>query len=152
MDSNEELAERLRDAIGHFVRTTRGQADTIAPPHASTLGYLDRDGAMSIAELAKLRGVRHQSQSRTVMELEDAGHVERRPNPVDARGFVIEITEAGRGLLNGDRGARGRWVAAAIAATLTDAERARLEDVPEILDRLTRFGAGRSRCPRTARA
>jgi DNA-binding MarR family transcriptional regulator len=145
MDSDDVLAERLRDAIGRFVRMTRDQADTLAPPHASTLGYLDRYGAMSIAQLAKLRGVRHQSMSRTVMELEDAGHVERRPNPDDARGFVIEITEAGRGLLNADRWARGRWVAAAIAAALTDAERARLEAVPEIFDRLTRFGAGRSR-------
>jgi DNA-binding MarR family transcriptional regulator len=138
MDGDDLLAERLRESVGRFVRATRAKADTLAPPHAATLGHLDRDGALSIAQLARLRGVRHQSMSTTVRELEAAGHVVRRPNPDDARGFVITITERGRAALDGERRARGLWVARAIA-TLADDERGLLEGVPAVLDRLSRF-------------
>ncbi|QKG24118.1 MarR family winged helix-turn-helix transcriptional regulator [Actinomadura verrucosospora] len=141
MTDHEHLAERLRTSIGGLVRATRTRADALPPPIAQTLGLLDRDGEASIASLAQRRRVRHQSQSRTVKDLEDLGYAARRANPHDARGRVIAITPAGRAALDRDRRARRDWLAAAIATTLAPAEQALLAELPALLDRLTAHAA-----------
>jgi DNA-binding MarR family transcriptional regulator len=137
MTANHELAERLRVSIGHFVRATRAHADSLSPPHASTLGMLDREGDLSIAAMAERRGVRHQSMSRTVVELERLGHVARRRNPADGRGFLLTLTGSGREALERDRRARRDWLSQAIHEVLDGEERAVLERVPDLLDRLS---------------
>jgi DNA-binding MarR family transcriptional regulator len=139
MTANLELAERLRVSIGHFVRTTRSHADTLSQPHAATLGLLDREGDLSIAALAERRGVRHQSMSRTVTELEQLGHLGRRRNPADGRGFLFALTPSGRLALEADRRARRDWLAQAIGEVLDGEERAVLGGVPELLDRLAAY-------------
>lgn len=139
METNDaDLAEELRQAIGRFVRVIRTGADTLPPTRADALGYLGREGPLTIAALAARRGVKHQSMSRTVSELEALGHVAREPNPADARGFVITLTPAGEAALDTDRRARRDWVAAAIGTRLTPAERQMLRAVPLLLDRLAR--------------
>ena len=80
MTDHDQLAERLRTSIGGLVRATRSEADALAPPIAQTLGLLDREGEASIASLAQRRRVRHQSQSRTVKDLENLGYAARRPD------------------------------------------------------------------------
>ncbi|MVZ99215.1 MarR family transcriptional regulator [Actinomadura sp. LD22] len=137
MTEHEHLAERLRTSIGALVRTTRSQADALAAPLAQTLGLLDRDGEASISSLARRRRVRHQSQSRTVKDLENLGYAARRPDPRDGRGRVIAITPEGRAALDRDRRARRDWLAAAIATALTPEEQDRLAELPALLDRLT---------------
>ncbi|MFD2474112.1 MarR family winged helix-turn-helix transcriptional regulator [Amycolatopsis silviterrae] len=133
------LAEQLRTSIGGFVRATRSGADALAPPLASTMGLLDRDGDSTIASLAHRRGVRHQSQSRTVKELEELGYVTRRADPLDGRGFMLALTKQGRAALDHDRGMRRDWVAQAIAALLTPKEQERLSALPRLLDRLASY-------------
>jgi DNA-binding MarR family transcriptional regulator len=142
MTNHDDLAERLRTSIAALIRTTRSHADTLPPPLAQTLGLLDRDDETSIAALAQRRRVRHQSQSRTVKELEDLGYARRRRNPDDARGVVIALTPEGRAALDHDRRARRDWLAEAIATTLTPAEQARLAELPTLLDRLTTHASG----------
>ncbi|MEU8239124.1 MarR family transcriptional regulator [Actinoplanes missouriensis] len=136
MTPDTDIAERLRQSIGHLVRVVRAQADTLPPPQAAALGALDRDGPRTIAGLAAARGVKHQSMSRTVAELEALGLVTRTPNPADRRAVLIALTEAGVARLGEDREARRRWVAGAIAARLTEEERRVLQTVPDLLDRL----------------
>lgn len=131
-----ELAEALRRSIGRLVRAVRSDADTLPPTRAAALGHLSREGPLTIAALAGRRGVRHQSMSRTVAELEALGQVRRDPNPDDARGFVITLTPAGAAALDADRAARRDWLAAAIRARLTPAEQHVLRAVPLLLDRL----------------
>ncbi|GAA0247037.1 hypothetical protein GCM10009527_049550 [Actinomadura nitritigenes] len=137
MTDHDQLAERLRTSIGGLVRATRSEADALAPPIAQTLGLLDREGEASIASLAQRRRVRHQSQSRTVKDLENLGYAARRPDPRDGRGRVIAITPEGRAALDRDRGARRDWLARAIATELTPDEQDRLAELPALLDRLT---------------
>ncbi|MEV6344422.1 MarR family transcriptional regulator [Actinoplanes sp. NPDC051851] len=132
-----DLAEELRQAIGRFVRTTRAHADTLPAAQAETLGHLDRDGAQTIAELANRRGVKHQSMSRTVGELEALAFVSRAPNPADGRGFVITLTDGGAEALATDRASRRDWVADAIATRLTPDEQRLLTAVPDLLNRLS---------------
>ncbi|MFF7330633.1 MarR family winged helix-turn-helix transcriptional regulator [Streptomyces sp. NPDC090306] len=139
MTANEELAERLRVSVGRFVRATRSHTDALPLPHSLALGFLDREGDLSIAALADRRGVRHQSMSRTIVELEELRYVERRRNPADGRGFLFTITPGGVGALEQDRQARRRWVAAGIADVLDDHERAQLEALPDLLNRLSAY-------------
>ncbi|GAA0442117.1 MarR family transcriptional regulator [Actinoplanes capillaceus] len=133
----EELAERLRQSIGRFVRTTRAGADTLPPTRAEALGVLLREGPQTIAQLAARRGVKHQSMSRTVGELEALGMVGRAASPDDGRAVVITLTEAGTAALESDRVARRRLMADAITTRLSPAEREMLNVVPLLLDRLS---------------
>jgi len=132
----EDIAEELRVAVGRFVRATRAHADTLPPARAAAMGLLGREGPRTIAWLAERHGVRHQSMSRIVGELESLGYVTRVANPSDARGFVIGLTAAGEAALDADRAARRARVATAIETRLTPAERAILQAVPALLDRL----------------
>lgn len=131
-----ELAEELRDAVGRFVRAVRAGADTLPPARATTLAHLERHGDRTIAELAAARGVRHQGMSRSVAELEALGQVRRRPNPLDGRGWVIGLTDAGRSALERDRAARRDLLADRIASQLDDEDRRLLARVPGLLRRL----------------
>lgn len=133
---DDDLAERLRTAIGVFVRATRSRADALPPARHDALAHLDRTGPCTIADLAIARGVRHQGMSRIVAELEEAGLVSRETNPRDARGWVIALTDSGRAALTTDREARRDVLAEYISDRLTDDERAVLARVPELLSKL----------------
>ncbi|MET9484963.1 MarR family transcriptional regulator [Streptomyces sp. NPDC006638] len=142
MENEEILADRLRESIGRFVRVTRAHTDSLSGPHTSTLGLLSREGDATIASLAQRRGVRHQSASRTVLELGDLGYVRRRPDPADGRAVLVALTEAGREAVEADRRARRDWMAGAIAATLDADERRQLEALPGLLDKLAAYEDG----------
>lgn len=139
MADHDELAEQLRTSIGRFVRATRSHADSLPPPLAATLGLLDREGDTTTASLAQRRGVRHQSQSRTVRDLETLGYVARREDPHDRRGFLITLTAEGIAVLDRDRRARRDWVAQALEAVLSPEEQAQLSALPDLLDRLSEY-------------
>nr|WP_269809815.1 MarR family transcriptional regulator [Kineosporia rhizophila] len=127
----------MRQSVGAFVRATRSRADTLPPSRSETLGLLARSGPQSMAELAAGRGVSHQTVSRMVTELEQLGLLGRSPNPEDARGYLIAISDRGRSALEADRQARRDRIGAAISAVLTPAERKVLAQVPGLLDRLS---------------
>lgn len=139
MVDQDHLAERLRTSIGRFVRATRSHADTLPPPLAETMGLLDREGDASTASLAQRRGVRHQSQSRTVKDLETLGHIARREDPQDRRGFLVTLTQQGLAALDRDRRARRDWVAQAIDTLLNPDEQAQLGVLTQLLDRLSDY-------------
>ena len=132
----------MRRSVGGFVRATRSRADTLPQSRSETLGLLARSGPQSMAALAAGRGVSHQTVSRMVTEMEQLGLVSREPNPGDARGFLIGISEQGLAELEADQRARGRRIGAAIGAVLTPAERKILAQVPGLLDRLSEEIAG----------
>ncbi len=132
-----ELSEELRTAIGTFVRATRSRSDSLPQSRAETLGYLERSGPQSMRELAVSRGVSHQTVSRMVRELEQLGFVSRSSNPDDARGFFINISAVGESALNADRNARRDRIGAAIAEVLSTDDRHKLQQLPEMLNRLS---------------
>ena len=80
MDDN-ALAEDLRQVIGELVRAVR-VADAMPSGQSAILGYLDRDGPQTTADLAHLRGVTHQAAAKSVKELLGDGLVRTRiPSP-----------------------------------------------------------------------
>ncbi|WP_316785089.1 MarR family winged helix-turn-helix transcriptional regulator [Streptomyces sasae] len=143
MVDQDHLAERLRTSIGRFVRATRTHADALPPPLAETMGLLDREGDASTASLAQRRGVRHQSQSRTVKDLEALGYIARREDPQDRRGFLVTLTQQGLAALDRDRRARRDWVAQAIDTLLNPDEQAQLSVLTQLLDRLSDYNGRR---------
>lgn len=131
-----ELAEELRQVLGGFVRKVRRAADTPSTAWSDTLGNLDRRGPMTVAALARLREVRHQSMRMVVAQLEAGGMVVRAPDATDARGQVVDITEAGRTALASSHAARTNWIAAELQKHATGRERQALSIALGVLRRL----------------
>lgn len=130
------LSEELRDAVGRFVRTVRTRSGTPHDAQVDALAELDRNGPMSAAALAEIRGVTHQSMRLVVSRLEAAGLVAREPDPADGRGWLMTLTDAGRHAAAAHRQARSRWLAQAIEAKLSVNERETLGQAIPLLLRL----------------
>jgi DNA-binding MarR family transcriptional regulator len=129
------LASELRVVIGQLVRRLRAE-HSFSLSQGSVLGRLDRQGTLSVSELASAERVRPQSMAQTVADLEAAGLVSRSPDPNDGRRALVELTEGGCTMLAADRRRRDGWLARGIAEDLTAAERRALSDAVELLRRL----------------
>ena len=134
------LAEELRRAVGAFVRVVRREADDARTAQAETLGLLDRDGAMNVAALAQVRGVKHQTMRLVVAQLDAAGLVRCDPDPGDRRSRLVLISDAGRGELARGRAARASRIEALILATLSREERGVLREAVALLARMSAAG------------
>jgi DNA-binding MarR family transcriptional regulator len=132
---NLETADRLRRAVGDIVRSIQ-ETETTPGGQIETLGFLVRDGAQSIAELARRRRIRHQSMSGTVAELEARGWVTRSPDPADRRSVVVAATDAGTAAIDESRSSRSGTILRAAEEGLTAEERTVLARVPELFDKL----------------
>ena len=129
-------ASELRVVLGQLVRRLRSEHN-FAISHATVLGRLDREGPRTTSALAAAERVRPQSMAQTLAELSAAGLVGRRPDPLDGRQVLIELTELGRQALHDERRRRDGWLAQAIATELTSDERELLARAVPLLLRLT---------------
>ncbi|MFH9860358.1 MarR family winged helix-turn-helix transcriptional regulator [Streptomyces sp. NPDC017202] len=132
---DDQLAEELRLTIGQLVRTVR-TADRMPPGEAAVLGYLDRNGPLTTADVAQQRGVSHQSAAKAVKELLGRGLVHAESHPSDKRKFLLHITPAGSDRLNEERRRRADWLGAAITEVLSSDERETLAAAVPLLARL----------------
>ncbi|MDF7648353.1 MarR family transcriptional regulator [Pantoea sp. Acro-805] len=119
----QQLAEELRQIVSTFVRNARVATATVRTSQHETLDLLDTHQALSIAELARLRGVKHQSMRLVINELEQKGMVLREKSPQDARAQLIVLSEAARQSLSAARAQRADWIAAQIADKLDESAR-----------------------------
>ncbi len=67
----------------------------IAPSAGNVFPFMRREG-ITISALAELAGVRKQTMTQAVEQLERSGYVERRENPADRRSRLVFLTERGR--------------------------------------------------------
>lgn len=135
MDDN-QLAEQLRLAIGQLVRTVRA-ADTMPSGEAAVLGYLDRGGPLTTADIAQQRGVSHQSAAKAVKELLGQGLVQAEAHPSDGRKLLLRLTPTGSTRLAEERRRRADWLGTAIDEVLSPDERETLAAALPLLSRLT---------------
>jgi len=121
--------------LGQLVRRLR--AENTAPiSQVTVVARLEREGPMTTSALAAAGRVRPQSMAHTLAELQGAGCVARRPDPLDRRQVLIELTEAGRHMLSSDRQRREGWLAQAIERELTPEEQETLLRAVPLLRRL----------------
>ncbi|NUR32113.1 MAG: winged helix-turn-helix transcriptional regulator [Catenulispora sp.] len=131
----EALAEHLRSAVKALVRNAR-TGDRLPPIPAAVLDLLDTGQAMTTADLAASRGVRHQTMAATVKDLADTGLIASGPDPDDARKKILTLTPAGKETLNAHRRQRVAALADAVAATLDEDDRRILARALDLIDRV----------------
>lgn len=86
-----EALHALAAAVIRFVEHPRQMSLTAV----STLAALDRRGKCRITELAALQGVAQPSMTALVASLEQAGLVQRTPDPTDRRAVLVSLTPEG---------------------------------------------------------
>jgi DNA-binding MarR family transcriptional regulator len=113
------------------------------PGEAAVLGFLDRHGPLSTADLARLRSVTHQSASKSVKSLLADGLLHGEPDPRDSRRNLLSLTDPGRARLERERTLRAGALGAAIRDTFDPEERQQLSESVALLSRLTARLTGR---------
>ncbi|MBT9386150.1 MarR family transcriptional regulator [Pseudooceanicola sp. CBS1P-1] len=129
------LAERIRAATGAFVRQVRQGAGTPSDARLVTLAHLENQPA-SAAELARLRGVTHQTMRVLLAQLTQEALAESRPDPADARATLFSLTARGRDTLARSRAARAGWIAERWISGLSAQEKTALQVTLAALERL----------------
>ncbi|WP_277977738.1 MarR family winged helix-turn-helix transcriptional regulator [Pantoea endophytica] len=122
-NETQQLAEELRQLVSHLVRNVRVSTATVRTSQYETLDLLDSHDALSIADLARLRGVKHQSMRLVINELEAQDLVLRQKSAQDARAQVIVLSDQARAALAAARQQRADWIAARISETLDQQDR-----------------------------
>ena len=134
IDPDDNELRMLIQKVARRIRANRGDAD-VTDSQLATMMRISREGATTPGRLADLEKVTPPSMNRTINSLEEFGHVRRTPSPDDARKVLVDLTPAGRLLIEETRRLRAEWFSAHLEV-LTDDERARLRDVREILRKL----------------
>jgi DNA-binding MarR family transcriptional regulator len=138
-----ELVVRLRLAVMRLARRLRQQTEgEITASQLSALSSVDRLGPLSLGALAAVERVRPPTLTRIVGHLEAAGLVVRRPAPGDRRSTEVEVSPAGRKLLDRSRTRKDAYLAERLA-TLDPAEVEVLRRAAGVLERLLEAEDGR---------
>lgn len=107
--------------------------DGVSLTAGSTLGLLLCSGAQRLTALAEREAVSQPAMTGLVSRLEAAGLVERRADPSDGRAVLVELTVAGRALIE-DRRARRAAALERLLDLLDPGERARFDSaIPALL-------------------
>ena len=135
-DEQTELAARLRLVVGRLHRRIRidGQ-ESIPPLQLSSLATVEQHGPLRLSELARREAVTAPTMSRVLAALDEQGLVIRTPDPNDARGVQIVLSDEGAARLAEVRSHRTALVARRLAR-LDDAERRRIVDALPALEAL----------------
>jgi len=115
-DAENELATRLRLAVGRLHRRIRIDGQEPVPPlQLSALVSVEQHGPLRLSELARLEAVSAPTMSRVLAALDGQGLVERAPDPGDARCTQIGLTPAGARMLTAVRRRRTALLARRLA-------------------------------------
>ena len=117
MNKHEQELHAVGEAVyGLSAAIIRGSAvpRQMSLTSASTLAAVSRLGPQRITELAALQNITQPSMTAVITALEQAGFVERAPDPTDGRAVLVSATPAGEEYLAARRQAMaGRIVALA---------------------------------------
>ncbi|HPS57167.1 MAG TPA: MarR family transcriptional regulator [Spirochaetota bacterium] len=80
----------------YSIKRFSDQGITISPSQMGILFFLNIKGEMNMSALSSSMGLDNSTLTRLVDKLVKAGFAERIPNPLDRRGFLVQITEPGR--------------------------------------------------------
>ncbi|WP_433282472.1 MarR family winged helix-turn-helix transcriptional regulator [Pseudonocardia xinjiangensis] len=115
-DEQTDLAARLRLVVGRLHRRIRIDGrESIPPLQLSALVTVEQHGPLRLSELARREAVTAPTMSRVLASLDDQGLVIRTPDPNDARGVRIVLSDEGAARLAEVRSHRTALVARRLA-------------------------------------
>jgi DNA-binding MarR family transcriptional regulator len=136
-----ETANRLRISVARLARVLRRQnVDSLGATLDAALASLDREGPLSLGELAVIEQIAPPSVTRIATKLEDAGLVVRRFDGHDRRVCRLELTDEGRRHVIDNRSRRHAWLAGQLEE-LPPEDLAKVESALDVLERLSNTGA-----------
>lgn len=135
-----ELAARLRLAVTRLHRRLRQQSvGGLTPSQAAALAATERLGAPTLGELAVAEAVQPPSMTRIVAALETQGLVGRVVDPEDRRVTRVEVSPAGRVVLDQNRSLKDVFLAEQLHR-LTPDEREALGELTRLVEKLAAVG------------
>jgi len=133
-----EVAGRLRYAVLRLARLLRQQDAGGTPPALlAALAVVEREGLMTLGELARQEQVTPPTITKVVAALEQRGLVERVRDERDARVTLVRATARGRRQLEATRARRTAWLATQLDG-LDAGELARIAAALDALETITR--------------
>lgn len=135
--STAALAHDLRIAVTRITRRLRHVAAgrSVTLTQLSALSSIGAAGQQTLGELAARERVQPPSMTRVVAGLVDSGLVQRSADPRDGRQVLVDLTPAGRALLEEEIGAREAWLSTRLNELSPD-EREILREAGKIFVRL----------------
>jgi DNA-binding MarR family transcriptional regulator len=131
-----DLPTRLRLVVTRLARRLRQRAEaSLSPTQAAVLATIDRRGPLTLGELAEAERVQPPTITAAVDRLENQGLVRRRREAADRRVVEVQITAAGRDLLDQARSRKSAYLEQRLAS-LSARDRATLERAAAILERV----------------
>ncbi len=119
---------RLRLAVLRLARRLRQEhAGDLTPSQLSALSCVEREGPLSLRDLAEMERVQPPSISRIVGSLEGEGWVERVADAADRRVVLVSATAKARRELDRIRRERNAWLAGRLAELPAGEQRAVLD-------------------------
>lgn len=136
-DSIDSAASDLRLATFRLARRLRAHraVDTMSDGQFAVLAALKTHGLHTLGELAERERVSAPSMNRTVNCLEESGWVTRTTDAGDRRKVNIELTAAGRAIVDETVRRRDEWLASSLGE-LPPGERDILRQAADIMRRL----------------
>lgn len=133
-----KIADELQYVVGALIRRRRALSTSgdVTLSQLSILKRLDREGPQTVADLARLDKITHQSVTVSAARLVDRGLVGREPDAADGRRKLLVITAAGQRLLAERRDAGHEVLTEAIATRFSPAEQTRISECLTLLHRL----------------
>jgi DNA-binding MarR family transcriptional regulator len=131
-----DVAVRLRMSAFRLTRLLRQQDDEgLAPTLSAALATIDREGPLTLGELAAREHVAPPTITKAVEKLVGAGLVARTPDQRDRRVARVRTTATGHRRVLQNRKQRTAWLVGRLAA-LSPTEIAALDAANEVLERL----------------
>jgi DNA-binding MarR family transcriptional regulator len=131
-----EMAVRLRLLVTRLTRMLRHQDEgDLAPTLRSALATIDREGPLTLGDLAQREHVAPPTITKAVDKLQTMGFVTRRQDDADRRVAWAQITPAGKRHVAKNRSRRTAWLATRLE-DLTEDELQRLAAAADVLERL----------------
>ncbi len=139
MSSSDGAAHEIRTSLFRLVRRLRQERPEgeLSYSQLNVLGWLEREGPMTNADLAAAERVTPQTMMRATADLVATELISRTDNPTDRRQVLLKITPAGTTLVREDRRRRDTFLAQAMASTLTPTERELLRLAAGLMDKLS---------------
>jgi len=133
---DDDLAARMRVAVTRLNRRLRQQSLAgLSPAQTTALASINRLGTPTLGQLAVVEQVQPPTMTRLVGSMETAGLVTRMDDAQDGRVCRVRLTAEGRRALERIRTMKAAYLTRRFAA-LAPAEKARLEELTALLERL----------------